>query len=232
VVGSPGAIPCKNGLAETIQTEHEMRGEHTQKLGASALHRARVASRTIWVGLIAVLLGDLAVFLRIRVDDHADHPELLRALHLQPAEDATILDDRDLAGKADVRLDEVLKVLVRPEVGIDILGGDVAARRVAMESRDAVGQTARVVLLENVLLEACLIDDLGRVAVLLQQRQAMVQRVVEVDVVRDEAGVLDPKLLPLLSRPEGLAEVLPGQVRASRVIAAPFARLGLGRGVL
>lgn len=103
-----------------------------------------------------------------------------------------------------------------------------------MECRHAVCELTGAVLVQHVFLQAGFEFDLpvvlrrssaARLLRLLQQRQSMSLRVVDVDIVVDNYAVRDTKVLPLLPRPQRLAEVLARQMRAAGVVFAPFARL-------
>lgn len=44
----------------------------THVLHGTPLDAARLASRTLWVWLVAVLFGDIPIIRRIGIDDHSD----------------------------------------------------------------------------------------------------------------------------------------------------------------
>lgn len=181
-------------------------GAHAEILYAAALDAAWLSGRAIRVGLVAVLLGDFAIVARVAVDEDAGHAELLRALDLETAEDAAVLGNGNLALEVDTGAEDILVVEICAVVDVDVLGGDVAAGRVAVEGRDAVLGVGGGVVLEDVLGQGGLEGDIPGVGVtlgLLQQRKAVVNGVVDVDVVGGDAGVEAPGL-PLLASPLGL----------------------------
>lgn len=53
----------------------------------------------------------------------------------------------------------------------------------------------------------------------------MIDRVIEKDIICYDIGLRDSELRPAFLGPDCLAEVLPGQVRTSGVVSAPFASL-------
>ena len=119
----------------------------------TTLNAALLASGSFRILLVSVRLGLRAVGSWIVVEQDSDHAQLLGALDLETAEDAPVLGDADLALEGDIRLDEILKVLVGATVDEDDRGRDVAGRAVAVESRDAVLCARGRVVLEHILLE-------------------------------------------------------------------------------
>ena len=75
----------------------ESSDKRTDKLHAAALHAAGISSRTLWIGLVAILFGDFSILLWVSVCHYSDHPELLRSFDLKTAEDTTIFGQSDLA---------------------------------------------------------------------------------------------------------------------------------------
>ena len=177
-----------------------------QELNTSSLHTAGVTSRALRVELVAVLLGVLAIVTRVTVDDGGNHAELLGTLNLEASEDAAILGNGNLALELDTSLDEIFEVTVGSVVDIDKGSGDVAAGRVAMESRDPVLEGCSGVILQHIFRQRGVKSDLptrGLVARALEKGEAMVNGVVGVDVICSYAG-LDTPRLPLLPRPLSL----------------------------
>jgi hypothetical protein len=76
--------------------------ELTQELYAAPLDAAWFPCGAFRVCCIAVLLGDFAIITRVGVHDNTNHAKLLCALDLQPAEDAAILGQGNLAFQVDV----------------------------------------------------------------------------------------------------------------------------------
>lgn len=127
-----------------------------------------ISSGPVGIRLIAILLSYLSVLLGIGIDDDANHAQLLGTLHLQPAEDAAILDQGNLSRQADVCLDQVFKVVVRAKVCIHNGRSHVATGRVSVEGRHATVEPTRAILLKHILLEGSLKRDLRRIAVQFQ----------------------------------------------------------------
>lgn len=89
-----------------------------------------------------------------------------------------------------------------------------------MEDRNAVFETSGWVVFQHVFLERCLEVYLA----FLQQSKAIVDRIVDVDIVRGDVA-LDSPLFPSVSCPFGLAQVFACKMWASSVVLAPFTRL-------
>ncbi len=181
---------------------------YAKKLHTSALHAAGLSSRAIRIGLVAILLGDVAVIAGVAVDEDASHAELLSTLDFEATEDAAVLGNGNLALEVDASIDEVLIVEIGSVVDIDILTGDVAASRVAVEGGNAILGASCGVLLENVFGQRSFkghVPGVGVALCLLQQRKAVVYGVVDVDVVGGDAR-LDAPRLPLFASPIGLRE--------------------------
>lgn len=176
-----------------------------QELDASALYAAGVTSRALRIGSVAVFLGDLAIIARVAVDEDTYHAELLGALDLETSKDASIPGNGNLSLEVNASLDQVCKVSVRSIVDIDKGAGDIAAGRVAVERRDLVLGSSGGVFFKNVLGQRsleCNVPGSG-VARLFQQGDAVVDRVVDVDIIGDNAG-LDAPFLPSVLGPFGL----------------------------
>lgn len=179
-------------------------------MGTSPLDTARLTSRSFGVRSVAVLFSHFTIFTGISEDDDADHPQLLRPLDLEPTEDEAIASNGDLSSKADVGLEQVLEILVRAVVDVDHGCGDVAGGRITVEDGDSLGQTCTRILVEDVLFKSGFKRNLPVVraavvllGVLLQECQAMVDWVVDVDLIVDDVR-LDTKFFPLFLCPECL----------------------------
>ena len=177
----------------------------------TTLNAARLASGSFRILLVAVRLGLRAVGSGIVVEQDSDHAQLLGALDLEAAEDAPVLGDTNLALEGDVRLDEILKVLVGTAVDEDDRGSDVAGGAVAVESRDAVLCAGGRVVLEHVLLEGGLEGHVPRRRttlglLLFQEGDSVVDGTVDVAVIRDDGGGINAEVLPLLLCPQSLHE--------------------------
>lgn len=166
---------------------------NTEELGTSPLDTARLTSRSFGVRSVAVLFRRFTIFTGISEDDNADHPQLLRPLDLEPTEDEAITSNGDLPGKADVGLEQVLKILIRAVVDVDHGCGDVAGGRITVEDGDSVGQTCARILVEDVLFKSGFKRNLPVVraavvflVILIQEGQAMVDWVVDVYLIVDD----------------------------------------------
>lgn len=89
-----------------------------------------------------------------------------------------------------------------------------------MEDRNAVFETGGWVVFQHVFLQRRLEIYLA----FLQQSKAMVDRIVNVDIVRGDVALNSP-VFPSVSCPFGLTEVLASKMWASSVVLAPFTRL-------
>lgn len=164
-----------------------------------------MASRAIWIIVITVLLRDLTIVTRIAVDQDANHTELLSTFNFEPAVDAAIFSNGNLALELNASVDKILVVLVTAVVDEYKRRGDVARGRISVECRDAVLESRGGVIVNNILLEGCLEDDIPVLGLLgfLQQAKTVVERVVDVDIVGDNLR-LDTELFPLVPGPLGL----------------------------
>ena len=89
-----------------------------------------------------------------------------------------------------------------------------------MEDRNAVLETSGWVVFQHVFLQRRLEVYLA----FLQQSKAMVDRIVDVDIVGGDVALNSP-VFPSVSCPFGLTEVLACKMWASSVVLAPFTRL-------
>ena len=169
-------------------------GADTQELHASALDAARLARWSIWIRLKSVFLRDATIIARVTVHDNTDHAQVLRALDLEATEDATILDDSNLAFQVDIGFEQIIVVLVRPVVGIDKLCSHVATGRVAVEGRDAVVQAGGGIFFENVFGQRGFEGDVPGVGLLrlFQQSQAVIRWEVLIYLVCSNMGLDAP----------------------------------------
>ena len=104
---------------------------------AAALNHAPAAERAVGVDLAL----EVAVLVRIRIDDAGDGAVLGRDLRLDAAPAAAVAREDDLALHADAELVERLVVGRDAEVHVDDLAGHVARRRIRVVGR----QDARLV---------------------------------------------------------------------------------------
>lgn len=201
----------------------------TEELSATSLDSTGVPCRSIRISFIAIFLGDFTIFLRITVDNYADHSKFLCTLHLQPTEDPTVLGDGNLPLQGDVGIYEVLEVLVRAKVDIHKLCGHIASSRIAMEHWDPVWQAGSRILFEDILLQCSFKGHFSLITGRLQEGQAVIERVVDVNVISREAGILHTEFLPFFQSPECLGQILSTQVWSCGIVLAPLSGLICGR---
>ena len=104
---------------------------------AAALNHPPAAERAVGIDLAL----EVAVLVRIRIDDAGDRAVLGRDLRLDAAPAAAVAREHDLALDVDAELLQRLVVGGDAEVHVDDLAGDVARRRVGVVG----GQDARLV---------------------------------------------------------------------------------------
>ena len=82
---------------------------------------------------------EVAVILRVRVDEHADCAALLGEVDLDAAEVAAVADDDDLAVQIDVVGVELIEVFEAAVVGVDHLAGHITRAGRAIEGHHDAG---------------------------------------------------------------------------------------------
>jgi hypothetical protein len=82
--------------------------------------------RPMGILLVAILLGDFAIFLRISVDDSSYHSKFLCSLDLETSEDSSVFGQGNLPLQINTSIHQVIEVLVSAEVYVDVSGCDVA----------------------------------------------------------------------------------------------------------
>ncbi|TYZ66549.1 hypothetical protein PybrP1_012208 [[Pythium] brassicae (nom. inval.)] len=109
-------------------------GGNRQVVERAALERVLGPPRAV-----RVRLADAeAVFVRVRVDEHARHAVLLRREHLHAAECTTVAHERDLPLERHVLREQVLEVARAAHVRVHDRRRDVACRRIRQEGRQRV----------------------------------------------------------------------------------------------
>ena len=82
---------------------------------------------------------EVAVVLRVRVDEYAGGAALLGEIDLDAAEVGAVADEDDFAVQVDVLGGELIEVFEAAVVGIDHFAGDVAGAGGAVEGHDDAG---------------------------------------------------------------------------------------------
>lgn len=176
-----------------------------QELNTSALYAAGIPSGSFRIGSVAVFFGNLPIIAWVAIDQDANQAKFLGALDLEASEDASVFGDGNLPLEIDAGVDKILVILVGSVVDVYKGASDVAAGRVAVESWDLVLGGGGGIFFKNVFDQGCLECDTPGFGVtrLLQQGDAVIDGVVDVDIVGDDAG-LDAPFLPPVLGPLGL----------------------------
>src|SRR5688572_14635086 len=127
-----------------------------EELDTATLNTAWVAGRSLRVCLVSVLLRHLTIVTGVRVDDAADHTQLLCPLDFEASEDSTVTCNGNVAFELHASIDKVLVITVGAVVNVDKGAGDIATGGIAVESWDAVLERSCRVILQDILGERCL----------------------------------------------------------------------------
>lgn len=172
-----------------------------QKLNASTLYTAGVSCRSLGIGGVAVFFGNFTIITRVAVYQDANSTKLLRTLNFEASEDSSISGNGNLSLEVDTGGNQIRVILICSVVDIDKRTSNVSAGRVAVKGWDPVLGRRGGIVFKSILGQRCLERDIPGfgVARLLQQRDAVIGGVVDVDIIGDDAGLDAPFLPPLFS---------------------------------
>jgi hypothetical protein len=171
-----------------MQGDIRVTRSNAQELCTSTLDTAWVSCRSFRIRLVSVLFGSLAIIAGIAVDEDTNHAQLLSALDLEATEDSSILGNGDLALEVNTSFDEILEVLEGAVVDVNDGSSNISAGSIAVEDRDSVLERCRGVLRDDIFFKGSLEGGRPVVSVLglLQERNAGINRVVDVNIIRDD----------------------------------------------